>query len=123
MDAAGAEYGESTAPLLEQLQHVDRPNEVVLDQPAAAGLAGHPGEDTAVGGSFDNPIAARRGFEVARAADAAMIELDAKFPQDAAIHLASGPDKVVQTDKFPVRPAFPQAASHGTADETTDYGG
>ena len=52
----------------------------------------------------------------------AVIELDTQFPQGAAIHLTSSPDQVVQTDNFPVRPAFPQAASQDRADDTTDSG-
>ena len=50
------------APLVQQLDPVDRPNEVVLDQLAAAGLAINPGENAGVNGSFDNPIAPGAGF-------------------------------------------------------------
>ena len=120
IDPAGAEHGEAAAPLLHQLQHVDRADEIVLDQLAAAGLAVHAGEHAGVGGRLDDPIAAGQRLQVAGIADVAVMELDAVLAQGAAIGLTAGPDEVVQARDLPVRPAFPQAAGERAADKTAD---
>ncbi len=83
IDPAGAQKDESGSAASAVFEDVDRPEQVVLDQLAAAGYAVDTGQNAGIGRCVDDPVDLRQGLEVGRAADIAVKEPDPEFLQDA----------------------------------------
>ena len=63
-------------------EHVEGADQVVLDELAAAGAAGHAGQHAGVGGGVDDPVHLRQGLEVAGVTDIPVEKPDPLILQD-----------------------------------------
>ena len=122
VDATGAEENETGAVGFAVFEEVDRAGEVVFDELAGAGFSVDAGEDAGVGGGVDNPVDARKRFEVAGGAEIGVDDFYAEFFEFGAVGLAAGTDEVVEAVELVTGTGTGEGAGEGAADEAADAG-
>src|SRR5687767_9806397 len=85
-----------------ELEHVERADQVVFDQLAAARATVHSGQHAWVGGGVHDPVHGTETLEVGRESQITVTHANPKRRQGAAIHLAAGSREVVDADDLNV---------------------
>ena len=108
--------------LLAELEQIDGPGEIVLDQLARTRATVRAGEHAGVGGGINHPIDRRQGLQITRGAEVAVEQLHAEPLQLRAIGFAARADEVVEAAEFVAGPALDERARERAAHEAANAG-
>ena len=93
------------------LEHVNRADEIVLDELAAGGVPVDAGEHARIRRRVDDHVDWWQPLEIRCEADVGVMERDAKRTQHRAVLLAAGPNEIVETDDLDACPPRPNGES------------